>query len=63
MFRPSSAQPIHGQFYGDRTGSIEDPFVHVWHLAAHKEEVSKAEMRKRSEKSVKETQEMKESGD
>jgi len=53
---------VKDQFYGDRTGSIEDPFGHVWHLATHKEEVSKAEMRKRSEKSMKEMQEMKESG-
>ena len=36
------------QFYGDRTGSIEDPFGHVWHLATHKEDLSEAEMTRRA---------------
>jgi PhnB protein len=38
------------QFYGDRMGTVEDPFGHVWHLATHKEDLSKAEMRKRGER-------------
>jgi PhnB protein len=42
------------QFYGDRTGSVEDPFGHVWHLATHKEDLSNAEIRKRGEKMAKE---------
>jgi PhnB protein len=41
------------QFYGDRSGSLEDPFGHVWHIATHKEDLSKAEMRKRAEKAMK----------
>ena len=36
------------QFYGDRTGSIEDPFGHVWHIATHKEDVSMAELKRRA---------------
>lgn len=40
------------QFYGDRLGTVEDPFGHVWHLATHKEDLSKAEMRKRGEKAM-----------
>jgi PhnB protein len=40
------------QFYGDRSGSVEDPFGHVWHLATHKEDLSAAEMRKRGEKAM-----------
>ena len=45
---------VKDQFYGDRSGSLQDPFGHVWHLATHKEELSKAEMRKRAEKAMKE---------
>lgn len=41
-------RPVADQFYGDRTGSIEDPFGHVWHIATHKEDLSEAEMTKRA---------------
>lgn len=43
---------VANQFYGDRTGSIEDPFGHIWHLATHVEDVSHEEMiRRASERS------------
>jgi PhnB protein len=45
-------QPVQDKFYGDRTGSIRDPFGHVWHLATHVEDLSKAEMKKRAEKAL-----------
>jgi PhnB protein len=45
---------IKDQFYGDRTGALEDPFGHVWHLATHKKDVSMTELRKGAEKRVKE---------
>ena len=41
-------RPIEEQFYGDRTGSIEDPFGHVWHIATRKVDLSKAELKKRA---------------
>ena len=47
-------RPIEDKFYGDRTGSIEDPFGHVWHLATHKEDLSMAELRRRAGKAAKE---------
>jgi len=47
-------QQVEDKFYGDRTGSVEDPFGHVWHIATHKEDLSVAEMRKRGEKAMKE---------
>jgi PhnB protein len=47
-------RPIEDKFYGDRTGSLEDPFGHVWHLATHKEDLSMAELRRRAEKAAKE---------
>jgi PhnB protein len=37
------------QFYGDRTGSLTDPFGHKWSLMTHIEDVSFAEMQKRSD--------------
>jgi PhnB protein len=35
------------EFYGDRTGALEDPFGQVWHLATHKEDVPKEELDRR----------------
>lgn len=40
-------RPVQDQFYGDRSGTIEDPFGHCWTLATHIEEVSLEEMQKR----------------
>ena len=47
-------RPVQDQFYGDRTGSIEDPFGHLWHVATHKDDLSKAEMKRRAEQAAKE---------
>jgi PhnB protein len=40
-------KPLQDQFYGDRSGTLKDPFGHVWHVATHKEDVSPEEMDKR----------------
>jgi PhnB protein len=45
---------VKDQFYGDRSGTIADPFGHVWHLATHKEDLSRAELRKRAERAMQE---------
>jgi PhnB protein len=42
-------RPVQDQFYGDRTGTLEDPFGHVWFLATHKEDVSAEEINRRAE--------------
>lgn len=42
--------PMQDQFYGDRTGSVRDPFGHVWYLATHKEDVPPEEIAKRATK-------------
>jgi PhnB protein len=42
-------RPIANQFYGDRSGKLEDPFGHVWTIATHVEDVSPEEMRRRAE--------------
>jgi PhnB protein len=41
------------QFYGDRTGSLRDPFGHVWHLATRKKNLSMAELKKRAAQAAK----------
>jgi PhnB protein len=38
---------IEDKFYGDRTGSLRDPFGHIWHLATHTEDLTPAEMKRR----------------
>jgi PhnB protein len=40
-------QPLKDQFYGDRSGTLTDPFGHVWTVATHKEDVSPEEMDRR----------------
>jgi PhnB protein len=41
-------RPVADQFYGDRSGSLEDPFGHVWHVATHVEDVPVKELKKRA---------------
>ncbi|HEX9424170.1 MAG TPA: VOC family protein [Pyrinomonadaceae bacterium] len=38
---------LQDQFYGDRSGTLKDPFGHVWTVATHKEDVTSEEMDKR----------------
>ena len=40
---------VRDQFYGDRTGTFEDPFGHVWTLGTHIEDLSPEEILKRAE--------------
>jgi PhnB protein len=41
-------EAVSDKFYGDRMGTVTDPFGHVWHVATHKEDVSLEEMEKRA---------------
>jgi PhnB protein len=43
-------KPVEDQFYGDRSGTLRDPFGHVWTVATHKEDVSFEEMKRRAAK-------------
>ena len=43
----TSRRPIVDQFYGDRSGTLVDPFGHVWTIATHKEDVSAEEAQRR----------------
>ena len=40
-------KPVEDQFYGDRAGTVEDPFGHKWTIATHVEDVSEEEMQRR----------------
>ena len=40
-------RPVQDQFWGDRMGTLTDPFGHQWSLATHVEDVSEAEMEER----------------
>jgi PhnB protein len=40
-------RPVEDQFYGDRSGTITDPFGHSWTLSTHVEDVSEEEMQRR----------------
>lgn len=42
-------QPIKDQFYGDRSGTLKDPYGHVWTISTHVEDVAPDEMRRRVE--------------
>lgn len=43
-------KPVQNQFYGDRSGTIVDPFGHIWTVATHIEDVSPDEMQRRMAK-------------
>ncbi len=41
-------RPVADQFYGDRTGGIEDPFGYRWFIATHKENLTIEEIHRRA---------------
>ena len=42
-------RPLQDQFYGDRSGTLIDPFGHKWTVSTHIEDVSPEEMEKRQQ--------------
>jgi PhnB protein len=40
-------RPVADQFYGDRMGTLVDPYGHVWSIGTHREDVSVEEMQRR----------------
>lgn len=46
-------RPLQNQFYGDRSGTLSDPFGHMWTISSHVEDVSEEEMAKRAEAAMK----------
>jgi PhnB protein len=43
-------KPVQDQFYGDRSGFIQDPFGHLWGIATHVEDVAPKELEERAKK-------------
>lgn len=43
----SIKRPVQDHFYGDRSGTIIDPYGHVWTIATHIEDISPEEMDRR----------------
>ena len=46
----TSTMEVADQFYGDRSGSLKDPFGHKWMVATHVEEVAPDEIARRAAK-------------
>jgi PhnB protein len=40
-------RPVQDHLHGARTGTLTDPFGHVWTLATHKEDISPEELQRR----------------
>ena len=51
-----SQRPVANQFYGDRSGTLEDPFGHIWTISTHVEDVAPEEMKRRAEAAFKSAQ-------
>lgn len=48
----SELRPVKDQFYGDRSGTVRDPFGHVWHIATHKEDLTPDELTRRAKEAM-----------
>lgn len=46
-------RPVKDQFYGDRSGTLVDPFGHKWTISTHKEDLSPEEVGRRAEEFMK----------
>ncbi len=47
---------VKDQFYGDRSGTLTDPFGHIWTIATHVEDVAPEEMDRRAAEYMKKQQ-------
>jgi len=46
-------RPAKDEFYGDRSGMIEDPFGHLWLIQSHIEDVTPKQLKQRMEEMFK----------
>jgi PhnB protein len=49
----TAERPLMNQFYGDRSGTIIDPFGHKWTISTHIEDISPEEMDRRAAEHMK----------
>lgn len=45
----TQVRPVEDQFYGDRTGTLKDPFGYQWTIGTHVEDLSQEEIKRRME--------------
>ncbi len=45
----TQVRPVEDQFYGDRAGTLKDPYGHQWTLGTHVEDLSQEEVQRRME--------------
>lgn len=43
----TEVRPVADQFYGDRSGTLQDPFGHTWTISTHIEDVPQEEVERR----------------
>ncbi|WP_159047407.1 VOC family protein [Streptomyces sp. XY332] len=48
----TEVSPVKDEFYGDRTGQLEDPFGHRWNIATHVADIPPEEMEKRAKEAL-----------
>jgi PhnB protein len=46
----TAKRPMEDQFYGDRGGSVADPFGYEWWISTHKEDLTDEQIRERAAK-------------
>lgn len=45
----AEVRPLRDQFYGDRSGTLTDPFGHQWTIASRKEDLTVDEIKRRAQ--------------
>ena len=48
----TEVRPMRDQFYGDRSGTLTDPFGHQWTVASRKEDLTVGEIKRRAEEAA-----------
>ncbi|MEW6282572.1 MAG: VOC family protein [Candidatus Eremiobacterota bacterium] len=43
----STVMPLQDMFWGDRFGTVKDPFGHMWSMATHKEDLTPEQIQER----------------
>ena len=44
----TTVRPVTDLFYGDRSGTLADPYGHIWHVSTHKEDLTPEEIQHRA---------------
>lgn len=44
----TAERPMEDRFYGDRSGTVRDPFGHTWHISTHKVDITQEEIQRRA---------------